>query len=137
MRTWSEFYWAEATGTTLWVYPPMRHGDVGTRRRGEVSPSPLSPFPCLTLSLSTSGEYVLDVTAQYWDEDGVLWMGSARGAGVVETPSSSLVAHRQRGITKFMENRPQWFFMWQIRREGLKEGGPCELHSLQPGRISC
>jgi len=76
------------------------------------------------ISLTHPGEYVLDVTAQYWDSSGALWMGSARGAGVVETPNSSLVGHGQRGVTNLMDNRPQWFFLSQIHPEGLKENAP-------------
>jgi hypothetical protein len=76
------------------------------------------------ISLTHPGEYVLDITAQYWDRHGVLWMGSARRAGVVETPNSSLVGHGQRGVTKLMDNRPQWFFLSQIHPEGLKENAP-------------
>ena len=77
-----------------------------------------------SLILSHPGEYCLDITAQYWDQNGVLWMGSTRGAGVVETPDSSLVAHGQRGVTKLMDNRPQWFFLSQIHPEGQKENAP-------------
>jgi hypothetical protein len=73
---------------------------------------------------TTPGEYVLNVTAQYWDETGTLWMASTRGAGVVETPASSLVGHGQRGVTKLMDNRPQWFFLSQIHPDGLKENAP-------------
>ena len=50
------------------------------------------------LSISSPGEYVVDVTASYTDGDGVLWMGSTRGASVVETPNTTLVAHGKRGI---------------------------------------
>jgi len=73
--------------------------------------------------MTQPGEYVLDITAQYWDEDGVLWIGSARGAGVVETLNSSLIAHGQRGVTRIMDNRPQWFFLSQIHPKGIKEVG--------------
>jgi hypothetical protein len=76
------------------------------------------------ITVTQPGEYVLDLTAQYWDEHGVLWMGSTRGAGVVETPNSSLVGHGQRGVTKLMDNRPQWFFLSQIHPNGLKENAP-------------
>ena len=84
----------------------------------------IPPFVHSSIPITTPGEYVLDVTAQYWDSSGVLWMGSTRGAGVVETPNSSLVGHGQRGVTKLMDNRPQWFFLSQIHPEGLKENAP-------------
>ena len=92
-------------------------------QRGRGDLLPCSSAPQLPCSLDAPGEYVLDITAQYWDENGVLWMGSARGAGVVETPNSTLVAHGQRGVTQVMDNRPQWFFFSQLHPEGVKEVG--------------
>jgi hypothetical protein len=75
-------------------------------------------------TMSVAGEYVLDVTAEYWDDQGVLWVGSSRGAGVVETPGSDLIAHGLRGITVFTDDRPQWFLSSQIHPSGLKENTP-------------
>ena len=74
------------------------------------------------LSISSPGEYVVDVTASYTDQDGVLWMGSTRGASVVETPDTTLVAHGKRGIaTAGTEpgSTPQWFFMKNIDPPGV------------------
>lgn len=56
------------------------------------------------------GEYDVLVTASYWDQAGRLWMGAVRGAGVVETPNTALVAHGERGIRSFAAvKRPIWF----------------------------
>ncbi|NLS77224.1 MAG: hypothetical protein GXY76_08200 [Chloroflexi bacterium] len=56
------------------------------------------------------GEYDALVTARYWDAEGALWMGAVRGAGVVETPQTPLVAHGERGIRSFVAvKRPLWF----------------------------
>jgi len=71
--------------------------------------------------MPVAGEYVLDVTAEYWDDQGTLWVGSSRGAGVVETPDSPLVAHGLRGITKYTDDQLQWFLTSQIHPKGLKE----------------
>jgi hypothetical protein len=71
-----------------------------------------------------AGEYLLDITAEYWDDQGVLWAGSSRGAGVVETPNSDFIAHGLRGITQFTDVRPQWFHTSDIHPSGLKENTP-------------
>ena len=42
------------------------------------------------------GEYRVDVVAQHWDEDGMLWMGAETWASVVETPDSPLITHGLR-----------------------------------------
>ncbi len=76
------------------------------------------------LTLSAPGEYVVDVTATYTDEDGVLWMGAARGASVVETPNTKLIARGQRGLTDPNHNitdRPAWFTMRNIDPFGSEE----------------
>ncbi len=63
------------------------------------------------LEIPAPGEYVVDVSARYWAPDGTLWMGSRRGANVVETPNGQLVAHGRRGMDRVkLPNRPQWFF---------------------------
>lgn len=72
-------------------------------------------------TMDMDGEYSLDVWAEYWDDQGVFWAGSSRGAGVVETPGSGLVAHGLRGITQFTDIRPQWFNTSDIHPSGLKE----------------
>jgi len=62
------------------------------------------------LRLEAPGEYDVLVTASYWDERGELWMGAVRGANVVETPGTRLVAHGERGIRSFAAlQRPHWF----------------------------
>jgi hypothetical protein len=62
------------------------------------------------LHITAPGEYDALITASYWDERGELWMGAARGANVVETPGTSLVAHGERGIRSFAAvKRPAWF----------------------------
>lgn len=76
------------------------------------------------LSLSAPGEYVVDVTASYTDAAGVLWMGAARGASVVETPHPKLVAHGKRGLAipgNVSASRPAWFTARNIDPEGSEE----------------
>ena len=81
------------------------------------------------LSISSPGEYLVDVTASYTDQDGVLWMGSTKGASVIETPNTTLVAHGKRGIAVAgtePDSSPQWFFMKNIDPPGVtgeEEGG--------------
>ncbi len=76
------------------------------------------------LTLNAAGEYVVDVTASYTDTDGVLWMGAARGASVVETPNTKLIARGKRGLTNPNHNitdRPAWFTMRNIDPGGSEE----------------
>jgi hypothetical protein len=56
------------------------------------------------------GEYLVDITASYVDEDGVEWMGSATWGGVVETPGTPLVAHGRRGMDDPDYQDLLWFF---------------------------
>jgi len=74
------------------------------------------------LSLSGPGEYVVDITAAYTDPNGVLWMGSLRGASVVESPNPKLIAHGRRGLTHtFPElgSTPLWFVAKKIDPPGI------------------
>ena len=90
----------------------------------------------LPITLTAPGEYVLDVTAQYWDENGVLWMGSSRGAGVVETPNSFLVGHGRHGVTLFWDNRPLWFRLSQIDPTGGSgDPSPMVVYPYQSGDV--
>jgi hypothetical protein len=98
---------------------PITYSVTGQANRYGYFQPPGAPF-----TMPEAGEYVLDITAEYLDEQGVLWAGSSRGAGVVETPGSALVAHGLRGITAFTDNRPQWFLASDIHPDGLKESGP-------------
>ena len=74
------------------------------------------------LVLSAPGEYAVDVTASYTDQDGVLWMGAVKGASLVETPDTTLITRGKRGITAVggqPGSTPQWFFMKNIDPPGL------------------
>ena len=50
------------------------------------------------LSFDDPGEYVMDVTVSWEDEDGALWMAARRGASIVAEPQPVLVAHGERGV---------------------------------------
>jgi hypothetical protein len=54
--------------------------------------------PAEPLVFDTPGEYRLDTTATYTDEDGRLWAGSLRSAGVVSAANGPLIAHGARGL---------------------------------------
>ena len=66
-------------------------------------------FQGTSIVLDEAGEYRADVTASYWDEEGVLWMGSRSWGGVVARPDPPIVAHGRRGIDESPEISPQWF----------------------------
>ena len=79
------------------------------------------------LAITAPGEYVVDITASYTDSSGVLWMGAMKGASVVETPDTTLIAHGRRGIRlpgQELENPPQWFFAQNIDPPGETGEGP-------------
>lgn len=64
----------------------------------------------LPLTFPAPGEYDVLITATYRDPQGVLWMGAVRGANVIETPQTPLIAHGERGIRSFAAvKRPAWF----------------------------
>lgn len=56
------------------------------------------------------GEYVIDYEARYTDDDGRLWAGSLRSAGVVASPKGSIIAHGERGLDgDSAPFEPAWF----------------------------
>jgi hypothetical protein len=59
------------------------------------------------------GEYRVDITAQYTDEVGTLWMGSATYGNVVENQDTPLIAHGSRGLDN-PEINNLWFFHQQL-----------------------
>jgi hypothetical protein len=71
------------------------------------------------IDLNQAGEYRVDVTASYTDDQGVLWMGSRTWGGVVARPNPPIIAHGRRGIDDSPEIAPQWFTRVGL---GLPEG---------------
>lgn len=57
------------------------------------------------------GEYVIDYEARYTDNEGRLWAGSLRGAGVIgSADGSSVIAHGVRGVANLNPGYdPAWF----------------------------
>jgi hypothetical protein len=70
------------------------------------------------LRMPFAGEYRVDVTARFLDDDGVLWMGAATFGGVVATPSSPLVTRGRRGFDLADGPQPQWFRVPEERKGG-------------------
>ncbi len=67
------------------------------------------------ISLTEPGEYVCDFTARFRGADGTLWMASRKGASVVVTPGSRVLAHGERG------NRSpggRWRARWFVAGDG-------------------
>lgn len=56
-----------------------------------------------------AGEYVVDYEARYTDAEGRLWASSIRGAGVVSSLDSKLIAHGQRGLLGYERSPLAWF----------------------------
>jgi hypothetical protein len=70
--------------------------------------------------LTDPGEYRVDLTASYMENDEVLWMGSGTWGNVVETPDTPLVAHGRRGRDTLGPWDRQWFFHDDLpHHEGL------------------
>jgi hypothetical protein len=63
------------------------------------------------ITLSQPGEYRLDLTASYTDDDGILYMGSLTWGGIVMTPAgqAQLVAHGRRGLDSLTDIPNHWF----------------------------
>jgi hypothetical protein len=70
------------------------------------------------MTYDDGGEYRVDITAQYWDEDGALWMGSATWGNVVENVDTPLIAHGIRGMDSPKVNS-LWFFHKNTEIEGV------------------
>jgi hypothetical protein len=79
---------------------------------GYFFPQRLPPF-----TFQAGGEYRVDVTAQYTDEQGVLWMGSATWGNVVENADTRIIAHGIRGLDSPDANS-LWFFHFNLDLEG-------------------
>jgi hypothetical protein len=62
------------------------------------------------LTFDTPGEYVIDYEARFTDENGQLWAGSLRSAGLIAGSTSTLIAHGERGLLGDAgEGRAAWF----------------------------
>jgi len=72
------------------------------------------PDPEPALTFSAPGEYRVDITAAYRDEDGVVWAGSATWGSVVETPATPVVTHGRRGFEDGSLTQPQWLEVLQV-----------------------
>jgi hypothetical protein len=71
------------------------------------------PQEAVPFVFQDGGEYRVDVTASYWDEEGRLWMGSAAWGNVVENSDTPLIAHGIRGLDS-PEINNLWFFHKQL-----------------------
>ncbi len=81
------------------------------------------------ISLEQPGEYRVDVTASFRDDEGTLWMGARTWGGVVATRNPAIIAHGRRGIDLEETIGQQWFFRTDT---GLPSGSshvPFPFHS--------
>jgi len=63
------------------------------------------------VKFENAGEYRVDYTVSFTDDDGVLWMGSRTWGSVVETPNSLIIAHGSRGAESESTENRQWYLM--------------------------
>lgn len=68
-------------------------------------------------ALNQPGEYRVDVTASFRDDQGTLWMGTRTWGSVVAPRDASLVAHGRRGLDNQPTIGPQWFFRSQTGQD--------------------
>lgn len=66
-------------------------------------------MPTETFVFEGAGEYIVDYEARYTDAEGRLWAASLRGAGVVSSLDSKLIAHGQRGLMEYDRSPQAWF----------------------------
>ncbi len=82
----------------LTLYPNSNPAQkIEYRVTGQANPfGYFNPSTAPTIHLSSPGEYRVDITASYTDEEGVMWMGSRSWGSVVETPGGAMIAHGAR-----------------------------------------
>ena len=64
------------------------------------------------ITMTTPGEFRVDVSAVYTAADGTLWAGYMTWGNVVEGPGTQIVAHGRRGMTyasNTIDDMPAWF----------------------------
>ena len=67
-----------------------------------------------SIVLDQPGEYRVDVTATYRDDQGQMWAGSRTWGGVVAPVTPTIIAHGRRGIDSQQTIGPQWFTRDQL-----------------------
>ena len=72
-------------------------------------------------TLTSPGEFRVDVSAVYTDSDGTVWMGSLTWGNVVETPSTPLIVHGRHGIDNAPQTGLQWFLWTSLAEEDRKD----------------
>lgn len=66
------------------------------------------PVTKTPVSFSEAGEYRVDYTVRFIDEQGALWMGSSTWGSIVETPASRIVTNGRRGFDGGFRDQSQW-----------------------------
>ena len=66
------------------------------------------PSAGTTITMTTPGEFRVDISARYEDPSGALWMGTATWGNVVEGQTSRIEAHGRRGMDSSVLG-PAWF----------------------------
>jgi hypothetical protein len=84
----------------------------------------------LPIVFRDGGEYRVDITAQYWDDEDVLWMGSASWGNVVENADTPLIAHGIRGL-----DRPEVNSLWFFHNNTEPSGTPHTFYPYYSGDI--
>lgn len=108
---------------TVTVYPldgsePKRNTLLGTANRYGYFYSAEE-----VLRFSQPGEYTIDYEARFTDDQGRLWAGSLRSAGVIATPETRLVAHGERGGFNLSSPfTPAWYGADRLSEQTIPPG---------------
>jgi len=94
------------------------------------------------------GEFRVDISAMYTDEEGRLWAGFSSWGNVVEGANPNMEAHGRRGMDytgEIINDMPAWFYAANLPLEktnidtyypyfsgDIHWGGPLPLDSIQP-----
>jgi len=94
------------------------------------------------------GEFRVNISATYTDEEGTLWAGFTTWGNVVEGPDPIMEAHGRRGMdytSETIEDMPAWFYAANLPPDkvdidtyypyfsgDIHWGGPLPLDSIQP-----
>ncbi|MFN2169604.1 MAG: hypothetical protein ACK2U9_25510, partial [Anaerolineae bacterium] len=69
------------------------------------------------IRLQAPGEFRVDITAEYMDPDGTLWLGAMTWGNVVEGPAAKMAAHGRRGMdytSETISDMPAWFKVFDL-----------------------
>jgi hypothetical protein len=102
-----------------------RHITGQANRFGYFDPRLVEP-----IRLTAPGEYRVDITARFTDDQGVIWQGAETWGSIVETPNSGLITRGRRGFDLADRIQQQWF-----RVRDARTGGDHVMYPFHTGDV--